>query len=144
MLNSLSKQAGWLAYLGVIPFWIGAFATIWGFQPDRSLWALLTYGAIIAAFISGTHWGICIKDKTHNMTWIMVLSNLTTLLAWGSVLLANATNSLLLILLTLFILVYVDNLFYRRKQIEEWYIKLRWRVTLLVSASLVVTILNLQ
>ena len=143
MPHSFSKQGSLLTYLGVIPFWMSAVAVTFGFEPEKSISALLTYSAVIVAFISGSHWGLCVNDKEERIVWVLALSNLTALLAWGSLLLPNPISALLLIMFTLCILLYIDCKLYQRKKTQEWYIKLRWRVTLLVLLGLALALFSL-
>jgi uncharacterized membrane protein HdeD (DUF308 family) len=101
------------------------------------------YAAVIVSFISGIHWGISMKDTQHQTQWLLISSNIITLLAWASLLMPNAISALLTLSALLILLVCIDSKLYSMRQIDVWFMKLRWRATLCVVISLVASSLML-
>ena len=144
MFNSFSKRASWLTYLGMVPFLICALAIVHGFEQEKTVFILRAYAAVIVSFISGIHWGISMKDTEHQTQWLLISSNIITLLAWASLLMPNAISALLTLSALLILLVCIDSKLYSMRQIDVWFMKLRWRATLCVVISLVASSLMLS
>jgi len=137
MSDSFSRQASLLSYLGVLPFLFCAVAIIAGYEQDKATFILRAYGAIIVSFISGIHWGLCMKDNQRKTVWLLATSNAIALLAWASLLMHHAISALVTLTLSFVFLLAIDRKLYRLGQIELWFIKLRNRATLFVIISLV-------
>lgn len=81
------KLATRLGYAGLVPFGVLALL-LWLVKPDLHPFvatALLCYGAVIASFLGGIHWGIGIslaphktEQAKHHVLWGIALS----LMAW--------------------------------------------------------------
>jgi hypothetical protein len=100
----------------------------------------LTYGAIIASFISGMHWGVYLfKSCPVNL---FIHSNIIALLAWLSVLSAPVIGFLILILCFLYLL-YIDKKLYKAEILNAWFWRLRLYVTSIVILTLGLNVLIL-
>jgi len=135
MHDSLSKYGSILTYLGVLPFWLAAAAIFFGFEHDFAVLALRAYGAVIVSFISGIHWGIAMQDSQRKTLWLLASSNAIALMAWASLLAHSAISALCVLTLAFIVLLTIDSKLYRLQQIDLWFIRLRWRATLLVLIS---------
>ena len=146
MRNSFSKYASILTYLGITPFWLSAIAVIWDVDHEYAWFVFRTYGAVIIAFICGIHWAISMKDIQRKTMWLLVTSTTIALLAWFSTLIHHyhPINGLAVIAGSLFLLLYIDFLLYKQKQIELWFMRLRWRATLLVISAIIGLGIKLQ
>lgn len=85
------KTARTLGYLGIVPFVaLAGLAALQG--PDWLEVALIAYGALILAFMSGTLWaGLIFGQRPSHRTQLgLVASNVLVLMAWPSVLMPTA------------------------------------------------------
>lgn len=96
--SSPSPTARALGYAGLLPFVAGA-AALWGLSlPGLQLWAgtaLVVYGALIASFLGGIHWGLAMQGVLPvglRLGWGV----LPSVVAWAAVLLPLDTGLLLL------------------------------------------------
>ena len=100
MESAKTKLMQFLGYLGLIPFLISALAELMSLTlplPVSAMTLLLTYGAIILSFMSGTLWGRAIHRADSEPTNVLLLlSNAFALLAWSTLLLNSVFWSLLL------------------------------------------------
>jgi uncharacterized membrane protein len=139
MRDPFSRQASLLSYLGVLPLIFCAAAIIAGYYPDEMTFIQRAYGAVIVSFISGIHWGLSMKDHQRKTIWLLTTSNVIALLAWGSLLMHHAISAFATLTLAFIILLMIDRKLYRLGHIEPWFIKLRHRLTLLVTIALFAT-----
>ncbi len=139
MDNSISKQGSLLTYFGILPFLIFTLAIITGFEQEKAALFLRYYAAIIVSFISGIHFGIAIKDSQNKTLWLLATSNIIALIAWGSLLMYHDFSALFTLAICLFCLLIIDNKLYATRQIDSWFIKLRWHVTLIVAILLIIS-----
>lgn len=135
MLGSFSRNAQVLTWLGALPFLLCTVAILSGFEQQKAIYVLQAYAAIIASFISGIHWGIAMQENPQQREWLLITSNIIALIAWGGLFL-QAELSLIVMMVLLLCLLVIDFRLYAQKQIEVWFFKLRWRVTLVVVISL--------
>ena len=86
MESAKTKLMELLGYAGLVPFLISALAELMALNlpiPVSPMTLLLTYGAIILSFMSGTLWGRAIHRADSEATnSLLSLSNLFALLAW--------------------------------------------------------------
>ncbi len=127
-----------LTVSGLLPFLI---LTILMFVlPETSIIVhLLTqYTVVIAAFISGSLFGICLNNKTPYLKIMLITSNLVALAVWlFSVTLAASTFFYVAALLFC-VLLSCDLTLYKKKAIKRDYFLLRCLVTLGVATSLLI------
>ena len=126
-----------LTYGGTVPFFLCIILdTYYGASGYLDFTrALILYGAIIASFISGTHWGI---HLSQNINFNMLLhSNVSALLAWVNLLLPEPFSLVLLIGVFIYLLV-LENKIASERLIEAWYFALRQRATAIVICCLII------
>lgn len=143
MTDRCSRQACLLTYLGILPFLICAITIFSGFDQEKTVFILRAYAAVIVSFISGIHWGIGMKDSQRSMVWLLVTSNIISLLAWGALLIHQVISGLITLTLLLVLLLVIDNKLYGMRQIEFWFIELRRQATFLVVLCLVSSVVVL-
>lgn len=125
-----------LTYLGILPFLLAAIASkqypdLMGLNYDE---IILTYGAIIASFIAGSHWGMYLYKDTHINLFIH--SNIMALLAWFA-LVADIPGSEGILLICFFYLLFIDKQVSNAGMMEDWYLRLR-----IVASTLVIAIVS--
>ena len=124
-----------LMYAGVLPFFGAAIIlavkpNFLGLNYDS---VILTYGAVIASFVAGIHWGIYLfKDPPLNL---FIHSNIAALLAWSAVLVADRRGAFILLLCFLYLIV-IDRHLSKAGVIEGWYLRMRLIATTLVIVAL--------
>ncbi len=143
MIDRYSKQACLLTYLGILPFLICTITIFSGFYQEKTVFILRAYAAVIVSFISGIHWSIGMKDSQHSTVWLLMTSNIISLLAWGSLLIHQVMSALIMLTLLLVLLLVIDNKLYGMRQIEFWFIKLRRQATFFVVLCLVSSVVVL-
>jgi hypothetical protein len=130
-----SPWARRLGFGGLVPF-VGLAAVLW-LAPQASgplvAFALLGYGATIASFLGAIHWGLVMRDGTASPTASLLWGVLPSLLA-GVALLLGPAPGLVLIAALLWACWAVDRALYPRHRLQGW-LPLRWRLTLVASAS---------
>ena len=132
MKKSLLAQC--LTYAGVLPF-LGA-AIIPAVKPNFLGLSydniILTYGAVIASFVAGVHWGIYLfKDPPLNL---FIHSNIAALLAWSAVLVVHPGSAFMLLLCFLYLIV-IDRQLSKAGILESWYLRMRLIATTLVIVA---------
>lgn len=129
--SSPSPAARALGYAGLIPF-VAAAAASHGpvAVSPMALKALLGYGATIAAFLGGVHWGLAFRESkppTERLAWGVVPS----LLAWVAVLLPVPVG-LVLLAATLSLALAVDRRVYPGLGLQGW-LPMRLRLTMVAA-----------
>lgn len=132
-----SPTARKLGYAGLLPF-VGAAAGTWLLQaPGLQAWAgvaLLTYGAVIATFLGGLHWGLAMRGPepvNTRLVWGVVPS----LVAWVALMLPLGAG--LLVVAALLASCYaVDRVLYASGGLAGW-LTLRLQLTAVAVASCV-------
>lgn len=125
-----------LTYLGIIPFWLCAIAIALGLERYYAVIALRSYGAVIASFISGIHWGIAMHNSDRKTLWLLLSSNAVALMAWASLLIHSAISALSILSFAFIVLITIDTILFKSHRIDSWFMKLRWRVTIFVLIAL--------
>ncbi len=141
MLDTLRRDvppaAFILGFLGAVPF-VGLAGLAFLAAP-MGVWAataLLAYGAIILSFMGGVHWGWAMAADEPDFTRLGT-SVLPSLLGWGGFLLGG-TAGLVVIALGFAALLWLDLEAVKAGRAAAWYRRLRWPLTLIVVASLLV------
>lgn len=131
------KLAKTLTILGVLPFVAAVVAKCFGIDVVNVRYLSLTYGAVIASFISGMHWGLFLSHANITRTNLLVTSNVVALLAWSSLLLFSATLQYLLQILCFVGLLLIDRKLTNEGVVERWFFAMRNKVSLLVVICLI-------
>lgn len=139
--------ASWLAYLGAIPFVIGAFLIFLGYERvlfiNDVVRVVNSYGLIIVVFMAGIHWGNYLSDNRCNSINLLLLSNIITLFSWFSFLFMPAKLSVIVYCLAFSCLLYLDSKLLSLNVISVTYFKLRLVITSIVIASLLLVSFSL-
>jgi hypothetical protein len=130
-----------LTYSGILPFI--ACAVYVFFKDDipffqiSAMDVLFAYGAIIASFIAGIHWGIYLfKDAPLNL---FIHSNVIALLAWISLLTPPLLNAGILIVCFGYLLA-IDRSLFKAGIYDRWFYQLRLHASCAVIISLMLAI----
>jgi hypothetical protein len=142
-LAANETTAKWLGYAGLIPFVIFSIGS-WTSLPlvADSTQMLITYAAIIMAFMGAIHWGLSLASIDANQSKHLVASNATALAAWSALLLPQIFALILLTTGFLLLLGY-DLTVARARTFPDWYVTMRIRLTLVVSICLTAGISSL-
>jgi Protein of unknown function (DUF3429) len=138
-MNSIKSQPSPLArrlgYAGLVPFVLLA-AGLWTLGADvrgyASL-ALVGYGAVIASFLGGVHWGIAAQLPAQDARFHYLWGVVPSLLGWVALVLP-ATAGLALAGLALLACYLVDVRSYPRVGWAAW-LPMRLRLTVVALAS---------
>jgi hypothetical protein len=131
-----------LGFLGAMPFLgLVSLAVLAGPLGSAAIgaWALaalLAYGAIILSFMGGVHWGWAMAAEEPSFERLG-LSVLPALLGWGGFLLAGSLG-FLVIAAGFAALLWLDLRAIAEGRAAPWYRQLRWPLTVIVTACLVV------
>ena len=136
MTRPLPKFAIALGLAGLLPF-IAASLGALAFQgdwADRSLLALLAYGATILAFLGGVHWGLALLDEQAERVQRLRygLGVLPSLIGWGALLvtfIGLPRTGLLLMLAGFIATTAVEARAARRGLMPQPYMWLRWALS---------------
>ncbi len=134
--------AAWLGGAGALPFIAGVALYIAG-EPLLAAWgvaALRAYGAVILSFMAGIHWGLAMADSGtgagQGASWGRLgLSVTPALIGWLALLVPRGPG-LVLLAVTFTALLAIDLVAVRRGMAPAWYPRLRWPLTCIVVACL--------
>lgn len=100
MESAKTKLMQLLGYAGLVPFLVTALAELMGLSlslPVSPMTLLVTYGAVVLSFLSGTLWGRSIHRADSEATnSLLLLSTAFAVMAWLTLLLSSVFWSLLL------------------------------------------------
>ncbi|PYE44005.1 uncharacterized protein DUF3429 [Rhizobium sp. PP-F2F-G20b] len=140
-MTTLSKTTSTLlTYAGALPFWLllAAPATLLGIDTGQ---AFLAYGAVISAFMAGTHWGTAQMGKAGLAA--IVASNVFALLSFATLLIRQPALSAGLQLIVFALLLLADRIILANDLEHRWYARLRTRVTIIVVLAYVAMLYRL-
>lgn len=139
MLDALRRDvppaAFFLGFFGAVPFLGLAVLCVVG----GGAWApvaLLAYGAVILSFMGGVHWGWAMAQDEPSLVRLG-LSVLPSLVGWGGLLLGGSAG-FVVVALGFVALLWLDLRAVAAGRAAAWYPQLRWPLTVIVVASLVV------
>ncbi|MCC7120993.1 MAG: DUF3429 domain-containing protein [Gammaproteobacteria bacterium] len=97
-VNPVPSTAGWLGYLGLLPFVVQTLAVVFGPQGEDSLahhaaFGVASYGAVVLSFLGGITWGLTVANPTLvnvQRSRELIYSMLPALAAWAAILLPTA------------------------------------------------------
>ncbi|MDQ0457834.1 DUF3429 domain-containing protein [Rhizobium paknamense] len=137
----IRKLTQGLTFAGALPFYLALLPVL---DHDVRLKAFLTYGAIIAAFMAGTLWGLVQQISSDALKQrLLLVSNGVALAIWGSLLIESTGLALALQLLGFLVLLAEERGLARQGSEPQWYWIMRRRITALVSAAYVLAFLFL-
>ena len=125
-----------LVFAGGLPFVFGALLSLadgsfLGIAANRFL---LSYGAVIASFVSGLHWSREMFGKNSGYP-LLIISNVTALAAWLALMTGGSTG-LALLILVFAALLYIDHKLRVALSVTREFFKLRAAITALVISCL--------
>lgn len=138
MQSSNIKLANTLTSLGAIPFVAPAVASLFGFSDLHMHVLVLSYGAIVASFISGMHWGLYLRHDAQTRINLLVTSNIVALSAWASLIIPITRWQYLLQIACFILLLIIDHQLTKTRVHATWFFNLRVWITLVVIAALLV------
>lgn len=135
--GGVSKAAHWLGYAGLIPFVAALLGCLLGGADRQAYFAhqFVAYGAVILSFVGAVHWGTALATGSMRIMRL-ALSVLPALLAWAALLLPAAAAAWLLLGGFLLLRAWEASPPVART-LPAWYRGLRTRLTVAVSALLV-------
>lgn len=135
----------WLAWCGVLPFVALAAASALGVDqialigaPDR---LLQIYGLLILGFMAGVHWGQMLSKPGSMPGNLFISSNAVVLLVFFSAALRPTLVLPICMSVGFAILVWVDHRLARAGAISPAYWRMRWQVSAVVIASLLISLI---
>lgn len=123
-----------LGYAGLLPF-VGGALLVWLVREEAHPYvalALAAYGAVIASFLGGIHWGLAFREADPPSAWL-AWGVVPSLLAWVAVIMPPSAG--LVILGVLLLVCYgVDRRLYPQQGVAHW-LTLRFRLSAVASLS---------
>ncbi|WP_376087452.1 DUF3429 domain-containing protein [Roseomonas sp. CCTCC AB2023176] len=128
--DTLPAPARILGPAGLIPFAaLCVAALVWPEWRFAALVLLVTYGALIASFLGGVHWGLALRPRPGEewAAWPrLALGVLPSLIAWAALFLLPRAGSLVAIAALLLATAGIETLATRRGLMPPAYLRLRW------------------
>jgi hypothetical protein len=128
-----------LTYAGILPPWLGlGLAPLLG-VPEVGF-GVLIYGAVIASFVCGMHWGFYMNASGALPVQLLLTSNIGALLAWVLVLVSIWSMPIAIVGLVLVLagLLEIDRRLLSAKAIEPWFWLLRRNASLGLGIGLLI------
>lgn len=142
-LSGNEKIAKALGYAGLIPFvtfsigcWIETSYLY------HTVYALITYAAIILSFMGAIHWGMAMSKTDNKQNNHFIFSVIPALAAWFSLLIPEFFSLIILLMGFIFLISY-DLAVEKSQGFPGWYIPMRIKLTFIVSLSLISALLSL-
>ena len=130
-----------LGFLGLIPF-VMYFPLSYVHFDTRILYLqkiITLYSSMILAFVCGSHWGLIISKDVKGGNYILLLSNILVVVAWG-VSFFNSFKLFCLTAATIFFFSWlIDAFIFKRTEIPRYYLQLRKYIS--VSAAILLAIM---
>lgn len=121
-----------LTVLGAVPFLAAVAARLYGLDALHIRYFSLSYGAVIASFLSGMHWGLYLTNAQATRTNLLVTSNLFALLAWASLIVFSVEMQYLIQVFCFSGLLLIDRKLTNDGILERWFYELRIQISLVV------------
>jgi hypothetical protein len=128
-----------LTYAGILPPWLGlGLAPLLGVTEVG--FGVVIYGAVIASFVCGMHWGVYMNASGPLPVKLLLTSNLGALIAWVLVLLSiwSMQSAIVGLVLVVAVLLEIDRRLFSAKIIEPWFWLLRRNASLGLGIGLLV------
>ncbi len=142
----MPPSAWWLGVHGLIPF-VGCTVVSIVCAYNVSVIAreaLLFYGAVILSFLGGIQWGFSVKGEDVALTvkpsmGRLCLTTVPALIGWLSLMLPPGVSSIVLMVAFIMTLI-IDLIKVRDYEAPNWYPKLRWPLTVIVTCCLILSV----
>jgi O-antigen/teichoic acid export membrane protein len=119
-----------LTYAGTLPFALLLLPDL-PVVGDTTMSLFAAYGAIIATFMAGTHWGMVQRDPQPDMT-LLVISNAVALACWVCLIMPVGRLTLAVELVLFIALLALEGIRAPLPAEKPWYWRMRMRVTAIV------------
>lgn len=133
------RLAQYLTYFGIIPPWLALALHL---TPGLSWagFAALAYGAVIASFLCGMHWGLFMQATKPMPINLLLTSNAGALAAWAMLLVSlwSASVAFIGLAIVLGVLLVIDRRLLSHCVIEHWFWTIRRNATIGLGAGLLV------
>ena len=134
------KLTSTLTYAGAIPFVLAAFCMYWDFERLPIIGDVQKiidlYGLVIVVFIAGSHWGVSVNLFEKQRIFLMIISNLFTLIALVSYIWLISIPFQLSLIIILLMLLVIDYWLYFKGINSQNYVLTRLIVSIIVMISL--------
>lgn len=139
MTQGQRRLARYLTYSGILPPWL-ALALHFGLGWQPAGFAALTYGAIIASFLCGMHWGLFLQLPKPVPINLLLTSNAGALAAWAMLLLSlwSAPLAFVGLAMVLAVLLFIDRRLLSLGVIKPWFWTIRRNASIGLGAGLIV------
>jgi hypothetical protein len=136
-----------LTLAGALPFWL--VAAYIALDPGGALvpfaWlSVLLYGAVIASFVAGLHWGLYLYSSAPMPLNLFLTSIICALAVWGVMLLPGLEPQLAGLAAVFAVLFVIDRCLWRAGVHERWFYRLRAAITGIVIAALALLLVLTQ
>ena len=133
----------WIALAGAVPFvWFSIYIAFeWTSDVPYMLHLLLSYSAVMFAFLAGAHWGFAILHARENPSTARIMMYESAGAALLAFLITTISTSHLQLLAFAFLYAFIwgiDSLLYNNKIIPLWFFNVRGIVTPIVVVSMYV------
>lgn len=137
---SIPTAALALGITGLIPFLGLVVFAVWGLEPfGRSPVSVLAlYAATVLSFMGAIHWGLAMADYggPRDTSWSYAVSVMPALIAWFAQAFFPPAAALRIMAAAFALLLVYDIGAVRRGLAPSWYTRLRWPLTTIVVACL--------
>ncbi len=127
-----------LTFAGALPFIAAAIAlALAPAVASAPIWqAVLGYGAVIASFVSGMHWGLFVYRDRKMPLNLFISSNICALAAWAALLVTSLAVALSLLIAVFAALFVIDHVLWRAGSHQRWFYQLRAAISVIVIVAL--------
>lgn len=138
MNDGQARLARALTYAGILPPWLGLVLHL-AVAPAWAGFAVVAYGAIIASFVCGMHWGIALRPVANIPVNLLLTSNAGALAAWLLVLVAlwSIPFACIGLVVVLALLLLIDHLLLAAAVLQPWFWTVRRNASLCLGAGLI-------
>ena len=132
-----------VTYAGAVPFIACAMMLYSGIDTINGVGSVSNISAVFAlivvSFIAGLHLGTYLMYRTQTPKALFIISNVIAVIAWASLLFADLTTAILILIFAFAYLLLVDYLLRRELFISKGYFNTRLIVTLISTGALLIT-----
>ena len=141
--NKASRLKTYFTYAGSLPFLACALLLCADFHFIPILGSvekiISIYGLVITSFVSGSHWGQHLSCCNKWSYYLPISSNINAIFLWFSYLLFPFKYFLIALIISFFVLLFIDRKMFYDELITKEYFYTRIRVTIIVVLSLIIS-----